>query len=99
MKPDSTAPLIFPGESAEAMWLGIDIGTGGSRALIVNGEGKIVAGVTAPHEEMLMLHPLWAEQRPDNWWDASTIAVRGALREAGLQGSDIRGIGLSGQMH
>ena len=81
------------------MWLGIDIGTGGSRALVVNAEGRIVAGVTAPHEEILMQHPMWAEQRPENWWDAASLAVQGALKTAGVSGSDIRGIGLSGQMH
>ncbi len=81
------------------MWLGIDIGTGGSRALVVDATGKILAGVTAAHDEMLMLHPQWAEQRPENWWEASALAIQGALRSAGIQGSDIQGIGLSGQMH
>ena len=81
------------------MWLGVDIGTGGSRALIVNKDGRIIAGVTAAHDEMLMLHPQWAEQRPENWWDASMLAIQGALKVAGISGADIQGIGLSGQMH
>ena len=81
------------------MWLGLDIGTGGSRALIVDAEGRIAAGVTAAHEEMLMLRPMWAEQNPENWWDASALAIQGALQAAGVAGSEIRGIGLSGQMH
>ncbi|MDP9169189.1 MAG: xylulokinase [Acidobacteriota bacterium] len=81
------------------MWLGLDIGTGGSRALLVNRKGEVVAAHTAAHEDMLMLHPLWAEQRPENWWDASVEAIRGVLSAAGAQGSDIQGIGLSGQMH
>ena len=50
------------------MWLGVDIGTGGSRALVVDAAGRIVAGVTVGHEEILMQQPLWAEQRPENWW-------------------------------
>ena len=81
------------------MWLGIDIGTGGSRALIVNSGGEVVAAHTAAHEDMVMHRPLWAEQRPENWWDASVKAVRGALATAGIPGSGISGIGLSGQMH
>ena len=81
------------------MWLGLDIGTGGSRALIVNSEGRIIAGVTVAHEEMTMLHPQWAEQRPENWWDASAKAIQGALAKAGVAGGDIQGVGLSGQMH
>ena len=81
------------------MWLGIDIGTGGSRALLVNDRGSVIAGYTAIHEDMRMERPLWAEQRPENWWDAAVGAVRGVLAEAKIPGSDVRGIGLSGQMH
>ena len=81
------------------MWLGIDIGTGGSRALLVDEQGRVAAGVTAAHEEILMQRPLWAEQRPENWWDAASIAIQGVLKEAGLSGKDIKGVGLSGQMH
>jgi xylulokinase len=81
------------------MWLGIDVGTGGTRALIVDERGKIRAGVTAPHEEIRMERPLWAEQRPDDWWQAAIQAIRGALAEARISGRDVRGIGLSGQMH
>src|SRR6478609_1648445 len=81
------------------MWLGIDIGTGGSRALLVDEKGAVRAGVTAAHEEMRMERPLWAEQRPENWWDAAVAAVRGALQQAGIDGRQVKGIGLSGQMH
>src|ERR1700752_1455666 len=81
------------------MWLGVDIGTGGSRALLVNGSGEVVAAQTAPHEEMVMHRPLWAEQRPENWWDAAVLAIQGVLASAGIAGTAIQGIGLSGQMH
>ncbi|HXJ41935.1 MAG TPA: FGGY family carbohydrate kinase, partial [Bryobacteraceae bacterium] len=81
------------------MWLGIDIGTGGSRALLVDRGGRVVAAHTAAHEDMLMLQPLWAEQRPENWWDAAVAAIRGVLAAAGVKGADVQGIGLSGQMH
>ena len=81
------------------MWLGIDIGTGGSRALLVDERGGVRAGFTAPHEEMRMERPLWAEQRPENWWDAALAAIRGVLAQSGVAGKDVKGIGLSGQMH
>src|SRR5450755_644585 len=81
------------------MWLGLDIGTGGSRALLIDERGVVRAGCTAPHEDMRMERPLWAEQRPENWWDAAVDAIRGVLAAAGVSGKDIRGIGLSGQMH
>jgi xylulokinase len=80
-------------------WLGIDIGTGGSRALLVSGTGKVAADFTAPHEEMRMERPLWAEQRPENWWDAAQAAIRGVLAAAGVAGDAVQGVGLSGQMH
>lgn len=80
-------------------WLGIDIGTGGSRALVVNEQGVVVAGFTAAHEEMKMERPLWAEQRPENWWDAAQKAIAGVLTQAGVKGEEIAAVGLSGQMH
>jgi xylulokinase len=81
------------------MWLGIDIGTGGTRALVVDAQGRVLAGCTSAHEEIQMARPLWAEQRPENWWDATVDAVRGVLAQAGVSGKEISGIGLSGQMH
>jgi xylulokinase len=81
------------------MWLGIDVGTGGSRALLVDDHGAVRAGYTSAHEEMHMERPLWAEQRPENWWDAVVDAVRGVLAKAGVSGDAVKGIGLSGQMH
>ena len=81
------------------MWMGIDVGTGGTRALLVDAQGRVAAGFTAPHEDIRMERPLWAEQRPENWWDAAQQAIRGALAQAGISGADVRGIGLSGQMH
>jgi len=81
------------------MWMGIDIGTGGSRALLVDRAGTVVAAHSVAHEDMLMLRPLWAEQNPENWWDAAVAAVKGVLASSGISGSEIKGIGLSGQMH
>ena len=81
------------------MWLGIDVGTGGSRALLVDERGSVRAGFTAPHEDMMMARPLWAEQRPENWWEAVVAAIQGVLAASGVKGADIKGIGLSGQMH
>ena len=81
------------------MWLGIDIGTGGSRALLIDERGEVRAACTSPHEDMMMARPLWAEQRPENWWNVAVTAIRGVLAEAGVSGREVRGIGLSGQMH
>ena len=80
-------------------WLGLDVGTGGSRAILVDAAGRPLHSFTAPHEDMRMLKPLWAEQDPDDWWRASQLAIQGVLRESRIAGSAIRGIGLTGQMH
>ncbi len=80
-------------------WLGIDTGTGGTRAILINREGRVQNSFTAPHEDMRMERPLWAEQRPEDWWSAGQQAIRGVLGAAGATGSDVHGIGLSGQMH
>lgn len=79
--------------------MGIDVGTGGTRALLVDETGRCRHAFTAPHEDMRMERPLWAEQRPEDWWNAAQLAIRGVLKEAGATGSDVQGIGLSGQMH
>ena len=80
-------------------WLGLDIGTGGSRALLVDASGAVRYSYIAPHEAMDLPHPLWAEQDPDDWWRAAQDAIRGVLKLANATGESVTGIGLSGQMH
>src|SRR5258708_6190359 len=80
-------------------WLGIDTGTGGTRALLIAADGRVVSGFTGPHEDVQMAQPLWAEQRPENWWDAARAAIGGVLKQSGARGEDVAGVGLSGQMH
>ena len=82
-----------------AYWLGIDIGTGGSRALLIDEKGHIVSAVTSPHKDMAMEQPLWAEQDPNDWWSASQHAVQQVLKKSQVNSNEIKGIGLSGQMH
>jgi xylulokinase len=80
-------------------WLGVDVGTGGSRAILLDSSGREAGGVSVAHEEIMMEQPLWAEQHPENWADAAFQAIRGALAAGGISGNQVRGIGLSGQMH
>ena len=80
-------------------WMGIDVGTGGTRALLLDAAGAVRFSFTAPHADMKMERPLWAEQEPQDWWRAAQQAVRGVLAEAGITGEAVRGVGLSGQMH
>jgi xylulokinase len=79
--------------------MGIDVGTTGTRAVVVRPDGHVVGAATGDHQPMKMLKPGWAEQDPSDWWEATIKAVRAALEAAGLAGSDIAAVGLSGQMH
>src|SRR5882757_6025595 len=79
--------------------LGIDIGTGGTRALIVGEDGRILASATEEHEAFASPKIGWAEQRPEDWWRATGIAVRKALDQSNLRGDQISCVGFSGQMH
>lgn len=80
-------------------WLGVDIGTSGTRALLVDHAGQVRHSFTAPHQEMRMPRPLWAEQDPEDWWAAAQRAIRGVMAAAGASGDRVKGVGLSGQMH
>ena len=63
-----------------AMWfLGMDVGTGGTRAVIVDGKGKLIGGASSEHAPFRAEHPGWAEQDPEDWWRAAQEAIRGAL--------------------
>jgi xylulokinase len=79
--------------------LGIDIGTSGSRALVVDETGRVVSAASADHEPFRSPRTGWAEQDPADWWRACQMAVRQALSESGLAPGAIQAIGLSGQMH
>jgi xylulokinase len=79
--------------------LGIDVGTGGTRALIVDDHGHVVASATEEHTPFASPKIGWAEQHPDDWWAACTVVVPRALERAGLKGDDIASLGFSGQMH
>jgi xylulokinase len=79
--------------------LGIDIGTGGTRAVIMDQAGRIVASATEEHEPFASPKIGWAEQRPENWWRAAGIAIRKCLTRGNLRGDQISCVGFSGQMH
>jgi xylulokinase len=78
---------------------GIDVGTGGTRALVIDELGHVVASATEDHARFASPSIGWAEQQPEDWWRACTLAVRKVLRHADLPAEEIAGVGLSGQMH
>jgi len=80
-------------------FLGIDVGTGGTRALIIDSNGNVIASASAEHQHFASPRPGWAEQDPRDWWKACGTAVRQSLQMSGLRADDIACVGFSGQMH
>ena len=78
--------------------LGIDIGTTGTRTIAIDEQGKLLASATAEYP-CDFPRPGWAEQDPDLWWSATVATVRDVLAQAHLKPADVKGVGLSGQMH
>jgi xylulokinase len=80
-------------------FLGIDVGTGGTRALVIDEGGRVIASSTEEHRAFASPQIGWAEQDPCDWWRACGVAVHKALAEGHLRGDQITCVGLSGQMH
>jgi xylulokinase len=77
------------------MFLGIDIGTSGVKAVVLDQHGTVVGQGTAALT-VQRPHPLWSEQDPDAWWKATIAAVQAI--DPSVRRS-VRGVGLAGQMH
>src|SRR5215470_3139023 len=77
----------------------MDVGTGGTRAVLVDEQGQVVAEVASEHAPFRSPHPGWAEQDPADWWRAAQTAIRSLLTTSRVSPSDIGAIGLTGQMH
>jgi xylulokinase len=79
--------------------LGIDVGTGGTRAVAIDETGSVVAAETAEHAPFSSPQIGWAEQDPRDWWRATIEAVRKVLARPNVNPGEIACIGFSGQMH
>ncbi|MFB9079235.1 xylulokinase [Flavobacterium procerum] len=83
-------------------YIGYDIGSSSVKAALVEAEtGKKVIVLNEPQNEMeiLSIHPDWAEQDPEMWWQHICTATKRAIKEANIDASKIQGIGISYQMH
>ena len=78
--------------------LGIDIGTSGTKTILFDEKG---VDISSASKEYPLYQPQigWAEQKPEDWWDAVVVTISAAIKKSGVNISDIKGIGLSGQMH
>ena len=79
--------------------LGIDVGTSGTRALVIDQGGRIVASATEEHAAFASPKIGWAEQSPEDWWRACGVAVTKALTGGNIAADQIACVGFSGQMH
>ncbi|QMG39170.1 xylulokinase [Citrobacter freundii] len=78
------------------MYIGIDLGTSGVKAILLNEQGDVVASQT---EKLTVSrpHPLWSEQDPEQWWLATDRAVKALAQQHSL--SEVKALGIAGQMH
>lgn len=84
-------------DHTNALFLGLDLGTSSLKALALDTRG-VVAGRASRAYPLMRQQPGWAEQNPDDWWQAAIGAV-GDLARQGLQMEGVAALGLSGQMH
>lgn len=77
-------------------YIGIDLGTSAVKLLLVDETGQIWHTVSKEYP-LYYPHPGWAEQQPDDWWNACTAGISELLH--GFDRSQVAGIGVGGQMH
>ncbi len=80
------------------MYLGIDLGTSGVKALLMDETQRVVASATAALT-VQQPKPLWSEQDPADWIAAADAAILELKVKAPKELAALKGIGLSGQMH
>ncbi len=77
-------------------FIGIDVSTTASKALVIDERGAVVSSHSHAHD-LSTPRPLWSEQDPRQWWDATCISLRAVLQH--VAPNDIAAIGMTGQMH
>ncbi|MCR4411990.1 MAG: xylulokinase [Thermoguttaceae bacterium] len=81
-----------------SVFLGIDIGTSGTKTLAIDERGGVIAEAMETYP-CYVPKPLWSEQDPEDWWQATVRTVRRVVEQGSLKPGDVKAIGLSGQMH
>ena len=78
--------------------VGIDTSTTATKALLVRADGQVLAVGTSEYAYETP-RPLWTEQHPELWWQATVSSLRQVVAQSGVDPTEILGIGLTGQMH
>ena len=78
--------------------LGIDLGTSGTKTVLFDQRGTVMASATV---EYPMDQPKngWAEQNPADWWNAAVATIRTVLSKSAVNPAEVVSLGISGQMH
>ena len=76
-------------------YIGLDVGTSGLKAMLIN--EKEIVGVVSREYPLSFPNPGWAEQNPDDWYEAALSAIGELV--SGRDASAVRAISFSGQMH
>lgn len=78
--------------------LGIDLGTSGTKTVLFDESGGIVASSLYEYE-MHQPQNGWAEQNPEDWWNAAVFTISDTIKKSGVSSGEIVSLGISGQMH
>lgn len=81
-----------------AYLIGIDVGTSGTKTVLFDERGKALASHTVEYP-LHTPNPGWTEQDPEDWWNAAVQSIQAVLKQSGVPAGEVKGIGLSGQMH
>jgi xylulokinase len=79
-------------------FLGIDSSTTATKALLIGADGEVL-GVASAEYGYETPQPMWTEQHPDLWWQGTIASIRQVLSQTRVDPADVKGIGLTGQMH
>jgi xylulokinase len=79
-------------------FLGIDLGTSAVKCILVDDKGGVKSSHSVEYP-LLQPQPGWAEQHPEDWWKGTAECIKALLAKASVNGEEVAGIGLSGQMH
>ena len=76
----------------------VDLGTESCRVALLRADGSLVDMATRKYP-LYCPHPAWAEQRPEDWWEATCAAFRDVLASSGVRPGEIDAVAVAGQMH
>ena len=79
-------------------YIGVDLGTSAVKLLLMEGNGKI-CNIVSNEYPLSFPQPGWSEQKPEDWRDAALETIAAVVKESGVNAEDIKGLGISGQMH